>query len=79
MSQFFQILISLTFGFIYGFIFKYISKSMLFTCLITIALTIGYIYLIFNLNLGIINYILKLSIIAGFILFTKVSNYKKRM
>ncbi len=79
MSQLFQILISVTLGFIYGLIFKYISKSMFLTCLITITLTIGYIYLMFNLNLGIINYILKISIIAGFILFTKVSNFKKRM
>ena len=79
MSQLFQILISISLGFLYGLIFKYISKSKFLTCIITISLTIGYIYLMYNLNLGIINYILKISIIVGFILSTKVSTNKKRV
>lgn len=79
MNQLFQIIISIILGFLYGFIFKYISKSMLMTCLVTFILTIGYIYIMFYLNLGIINYILKISTILGFILFLKTSNLKKKM
>ena len=79
MNQLFQIIISLLLRVLYGFLFKYISKSMVVTCLITILLTIGYIYLMFYLNLGIINYILKINIIIGFILFLKVSNLKKKL
>lgn len=79
MNQLFQIIISLLIGIFYGFIFKYISKSMLITCIITFTVTIGYIYIIFLLNMGTINYILKLSIISGFILYTKVSNLIKKV
>ena len=79
MIQLFQITISLTLGFFYGFIFKHISKSMLITCLITILLTVGYIYLMFYINLGVINYILKICIVVGFILSIKVSNLKKKV
>ena len=79
MNQLIQIIISIILGQFYGLIFKYISKSMLLTCIITFILTISYIYLIFLLNMGTINYILKISIISGFILSLKVSNLTKRM
>ena len=79
MNQLIQIIISIILGQFYGLIFKYISKSMLLTCIITFILTISYIYLIFLLNMGTINYILKISIISRFILSLKVSNLTKRM
>lgn len=79
MNQFLQILVSLILGFLYGLIFKFISKSMFITSIVTILLTIGYVYIMFYLNLGIVNYILKLSIILGFILSLKVSNLSKKV
>ena len=79
MNQLIQIIVSLILGLFYGLIFKYISKSMLLTCIITFILTISYIYIIFLLNMGTINYILKISIISGFILSLKMSNLTKRM
>ncbi len=79
MNQFLQIVVSLILGFLYGLIFKFISKSMFITSIVTILLTIGYIYIMFYLNLGIVNYILKLSIILGFILSLKVSNLSKKV
>ena len=79
MNQLIQIIISIILGQFYGLIFKYISKSMLLTCIITFILTISYIYLIFLLNMVTIDYILKISIISGFILSLKVSNLTKRM
>ena len=79
MNQFLQILVSLILGFLYGLIFKFISKSMFITSIFTILLTIGYVYIMFYLNLGIVNYILKLSIILGFILSLKVSNLSKKV
>ncbi len=79
MNQFLQIVVSLILGFLYGLIFKFITKSMFITSIVTILLTIGYIYIMFYLNLGIVNYILKLSIILGFILSLKVSNLSKKV
>ena len=79
MSQLIQILISILYGFIYGFIFKLISKKLFITAIVTTIITISYVALMYYINLGIINYILKLSIILGFIIFLKVSNLKKKV
>ena len=62
-----------------AFIFKYISKSLLLTTIITTILTVSYIALMYLLNQGIINYILKICIILGFIISLKVSKIKKKV
>ena len=79
MNQLIQIIISILYGFIYGIIFKFISKKLMLTTIITAILTVSYIVIMYFLNFGIINYILKISIIIGFIFYTKVSKLKKKM
>ena len=79
MNQLFQIIISITLGFIYGLIFQKLNKNHLITLIITLLLTIFYITIIYYLNNGIINYILKISIISGFIIQKKCKNFKESM
>ena len=71
MKQLIQILISILYGFLYGFLYKYISHKLLITTIITMIITISYIALMYYLNNGIINYILKISIIIGFLIYSK--------
>jgi hypothetical protein len=79
MNQLFQIIISIFVGFLYAFIFKLINKKLLLTTVITTILTVGYVILMYYINLGVINYILKLSIILGFIIFQKCKIFKKNV
>ena len=68
MKQLFLILIS----FIFGYFYLYISKLNNFKMLITTVMyTILYIYIIYLLNDGTINYILKISLILGYLLNNK--------
>lgn len=75
MKQLFLILIS----FIFGYFYLYISKLNNFKMLITTVMyTILYIYIIYLLNDGTINYILKLSLILGYLLNNKCKILPKK-
>lgn len=78
MNQLIQILLSVFWGFVYGMVFKLISKRLLLVLLFSTFITIIYVLLMYYLNNGIINYILKISIILGFIINYKVSNLRKK-
>ena len=79
MNQLIQILVSVLFGFLYGVIFKWISKKLFLTSIVTTVLTICYVAIMYFLNHGIINYILKISIIIGFILYLNLSKINKKV
>ena len=75
MKQLFLILIS----FIFGYFYLYISKLNNFKMLITTVMyTILYIYIIYLLNDGTINYILKISLILGYLLNNKCKMLPKK-
>ena len=75
MKQLFLILIS----FIFGYFYLYISKLNNFKMLITTVMyTILYIYIIYLLNDGTINYILKISLILGYLLNNKCKILAKK-
>ncbi len=75
MKQLFLILIS----FIFGYFYLYISKLNNFKMLITTVMyTILYIYIIYLLNDGTINYILKISLILGYLLNNKCKILPKK-
>ena len=75
MKQLFLILIS----FIFGYFYLYISKLNNFKILITTVMyTILYIYIIYLLNDGTINYILKISLILGYLLNNKCKILPKK-
>ncbi len=75
MKQLFLILIS----FIFGYFYLYISKLNNFKMLITTVIhTILYIYIIYLLNDGTINYILKISLILGYLLNNKCKILPKK-
>lgn len=75
MKQLFLILIS----FIFGYFYLYISKLNNFKMLITTVIyTILYIYIIYLLNDGNINYILKISLILGYLLNNKCKILPKK-
>lgn len=75
MKQLFLILIS----FIFGYFYLYISKLNNFKMLITTVMyTILYIYIIYLLNDGNINYILKISLILGYLLNNKCKILPKK-
>ena len=75
MKQLFLILIS----FIFGYFYLYISKLNNFKMLITTVMyTILYIYIIYLLNDGTINYILKISLILGYLLNNKCKILTKK-
>ncbi len=75
MKQLLLILIS----FIFGYFYLYISKLNNFKMLITTVMyTILYIYIIYLLNDGTINYILKISLILGYLLNNKCKILPKK-
>ena len=75
MKQLFLILIS----FIFGYFYLYISKLNNFKMLITTVMyTILYIYIIYLLNDRTINYILKISLILGYLLNNKCKILPKK-
>ena len=75
MKQLFLILIS----FIFGYFYLYISKLNNFKMLITTVMyTILYIYIIYLLNDGTINYILKISLILVYLLNNKCKILPKK-
>lgn len=75
MKQLLLILIS----FIFGYFYLYISKLNNFKMLITTVIyTILYIYIIYLLNDGNINYILKISLILGYLLNNKCKILPKK-
>lgn len=75
MKQLFLIIIS----FIFGYFYLYISKLNNFKMLITTVMyTILYIYIIYLLNDGTINYILKISLILGYLLNNKCKILPKK-
>ena len=75
MKQLLLILIS----FIFGYFYLYISKLNNFKMLITTVMyTILYIYIIYLLNDGTINYILKISLIFGYLLNNKCKILPKK-
>ena len=75
MKQLLLILIS----FIFGYFYLYISKLNNFKMLITTVIyTILYIYIIYLLNDGTINYILKISLILGYLLNNKCKILPKK-
>ena len=75
MKQLFLILIF----FIFGYFYLYISKLNNFKMLITTVMyTILYIYIIYLLNDGTINYILKISLILGYLLNNKCKILPKK-
>ncbi len=79
MKELLLIIISIIYGFTFSFIFRYLKTSLLLSLLQSITFTSTYIYIMYILNNGIINYILKISIIIGFVLYLKVSNLPKKM
>lgn len=75
MKQLILILIS----FIFGYFYLYISKLNNFKMLIaTVIYTILYIYIIYLLNDGTINYILKISLILGYLFNNKCKILSKK-
>ncbi len=73
-----QLLLILT-SFIFGYFYLYISKLNNFKMLITTVMyTILYIYIIYLLNDGTINYILKISLILGYLLNNKCKILPKK-
>ncbi len=73
-----QLLLILT-SFIFGYFYLYISKLNNFKMLITTVMyTILYIYIIYLLNDGNINYILKISLILGYLLNNKCKILPKK-
>lgn len=73
-----QLLLILT-SFIFGYFYLYISKLNNFKMLITTVMyTILYIYIIYLLNDGTINYILKISLILGCLLNNKCKILPKK-
>lgn len=75
MKQLILILIS----FIFGYFYLYISKLNNFKMLITTVIyTILYIYIIYLLNDGTINYILKISLILGYLFNNKCKILSKK-
>lgn len=75
MKQLILILIS----FIFGYFYLYISKLNNFKILITTVIyTILYIYIIYLLNDGTINYILKISLILGYLFNNKCKILSKK-
>lgn len=79
MKQLLLIIISIIYGFVFSFIFKYLKKSFFLSLLQSVIFTSLYIYLMYILNSGTINYILKMSIIIGFLLYLKMSNIHKKV
>lgn len=79
MNQLIQIIISIIIGIIYGIIFTVSKNKKLFTLVCTIIITTLYIYLIYLLNNGTINYILKINLILGFLIYNYVSNLTKKV
>lgn len=75
MKQLFLILISFIFGYFYLYISKLNNFKMLMT---TVMYTILYIYIIYLLNDGTINYILKISLILGYLLNNKCKILPKK-
>lgn len=78
MRQAIQIIISLLLGFAFGILFKKVSNSLLLTLVLSTVFSIMYIILMYFINNGNINYILKISIVLGFIINYKVSNLRKK-
>lgn len=73
-----QLVLILT-SFIFGYFYLYISKLNNFKMLITTVMyTILYIYIIYLLNDGTINYILKISLILGYLLNNKCKILPKK-
>lgn len=72
------ILISISYGFLYAILFKYLKANHLLMFITSILLTLLYIFMVYKLNNGIINYILKLSLIGGFYIYYKLSNQLKK-
>lgn len=73
-----QLLLILT-SFLFGYFYLYISKLNNFKMLITTVMyTILYIYIIYLLNDGTINYILKISLILGYLLNNKCKILPKK-
>lgn len=75
MKQLLLILISFVFGYFYLYISKLNNFKMLIT---TVIYTILYIYIIYLLNDGTINYILKISLILGYLLNNKCKILPKK-
>lgn len=78
MNQLLLILISIIYGFISAYIFSKINKYHILILLSLFILTIIYIYIIYLLNNGSINYILKINIILGWYLYYKSVKFNKK-
>lgn len=78
MNHFFLIVFSITYGLFFGLLYQLTSKKYFFITISFIMATLIYIFIIYNINNGKINYILKISLICGFILYNKCKIYLKK-
>jgi hypothetical protein len=68
--------ISIVYGFLFGMVFLRIRKYYILQILSFLLFTLFYIFIMYKLNYGIINYILKLCLVGGFIIYCKINNKK---